>query len=146
MREEAMRLALQEAEQAYREGEVPVGAVVLRGNEVLSAAHNRCIAEKDPCLHAELLAMKEASRKTGGFLTDCTLFVTLEPCAMCAGAALHYRLGALYFGAFEEKTGCCGSVLDVTDGSFPHSIPCFGGFMEAECAALLSRFFENLRS
>ena len=143
--ERCMRLALAEAEQALREDEVPVGAALMRGDTVLASAHNLCAARRDPMAHAEMLCLTEGVRQCGGYLSDCTLYVTLEPCVMCAGAAIQARLGRLVFGAFDPRAGCCGSVLDITDRCFYHSIPVWGGVLEGKCAALLSAFFAGKR-
>ena len=143
--ERRMRLALVEAERAFAENEVPVGAALLRGDTVLATAHNLCVLRRDPMAHAEMLCIEEGIRQCGGYLGDCTLYVTLEPCVMCAGAALQARLGQIVFGAFDARAGCCGSVLDITDRCFYHSIPVWGGVLKAECAAPLSRFFADKR-
>ena len=143
--EEGMRLALLEARRALQEDEVPVGAVVVQGEAVIAGAHNRSIASSDGTAHAELIAMQAAARRLGGRLSDCTLYVTLEPCAMCAGAAVNLRLGELVFGAFDARTGCCGSVFDLTDHCFLHSVKTWGGVLEHEAAKLLSDFFQAKR-
>ena len=144
-REEGMRLALAEAEKGFAENEVPVGAVVVKGNRVIAKAHNRCVAENDYTAHAELVAMREAAKLLGGRLRGCTLYVTLEPCAMCAGAAVNLQLDTLVFGAFDEKAGCCGSVLDLTHKCFLWSVTVWGGIMEQPCAKLLGDFFQAKR-
>lgn len=144
-REDGMRLAIAEAEQAFREDEVPVGAVVVCDGEVIARAHNRSAALSDSTAHAELLAMQAAARLRGGRLTGCTLYVTMEPCAMCAGAAVNLKLSELVFGAFDARAGCAGSVADITDHWFLHSVHTWGGVLEAECAKLLSDFFQAKR-
>ena len=138
-----MRLAIEEAKVALSEDEVPVGAVVVKDGSVISRAHNRCRAMRDMSAHAEFLAMKEAAGMLGGRLTDCVLFVTLEPCAMCAGAALNYRLPDLVYGAYDPESGCCGSVADITDHWFPLSLRSIGGILEKECSDLLTSFFKT---
>lgn len=143
--EAGMRLALEEARQALLEDEVPVGAVVVCGETVLARAHNRTVALSDFTAHAELLAMQEAARRRGGRLTGCTLYVTLEPCAMCAGAAVNLRLDELVFGAFDARAGCAGSVVDLTDHCLLHSVRTWGGVLEADCAKLLADFFRAKR-
>ena len=143
--EEGMRLALIEAHQAAMEDEVPVGAVVVCGETVLARAHNRTVALADFTAHAELLAMQAAARQRGGRLTGCTLYVTLEPCAMCAGAAVNLRLDELVFGAFDARAGCAGSVVDLTDHCLLHSVRTWGGVLEADCAKLLADFFRAKR-
>lgn len=140
-----MRLALAEAQQAAAEGEVPVGAVVVHCGRVIAVEHNRSEQRRDLTAHAELLAMQHAARQLGGRLAGCTLYVTLEPCAMCAGAAVNLRLSELVYGAYDENAGCCGSVADLTDHWFLHSIRTVGGILEAECAKLLSDFFSTKR-
>lgn len=140
-----MGIALEEAAKAAMENEVPVGAVVVKDGVILSRAHNRCEQDKSMIEHAEFLAMKEAASKLDGRLTGCTLFVSLEPCAMCAGAAINYRLSSLVFGAYSEKTGCCGSVADLTDHWFLHTVETIGGIREKEASELLSRFFSTKR-
>ena len=139
-----MEEALHEAELAYSENEVPVGAVLVRNSEVIARAHNTCLQTKDPTAHAEMLVIREGIKKSES-LADCTLFVTLEPCAMCAGAPLNARIGMIVFGAFEPRTGACGSVCDLTDHFFVQSCLTVGGIMERECASLLTRFFEERR-
>lgn len=140
---EYMALALEEARMADAEDEVPVGAVIIREGAVLARAHNRMEAAHDPTAHAELLAIQAAAKE--GPLDGAALYVTLEPCAMCAMAAIHARIGRIVFGAFDEIAGCCGSVMDMTDHWFDHSIETVGGLLEEECAALLSDFFRRIR-
>lgn len=142
-----MRLALAEACLAAAEGEVPVGAVLVRGDKVLAQAHNRVEQCVDPTAHAELLCLRAAAAAEGGWrFSDCTLYVTLEPCAMCAGALVNARLGRVVFGAFEPRTGCCGSVFDLLDHAFLHTVPAVGGLLEEECTAVLQAFFAGKRS
>ncbi len=141
--EQYMRLAIEEAKLALSEDEVPVGAVVVKDGAVISSAHNRCRALRDMSAHAEFLAMKGAAGLLGGRLTGCILFVTLEPCAMCAGAALNYRLPDLVYGAYDPESGCCGSVADITDHWFPLSLRSIGGILEKECSDLLTSFFKT---
>ena len=140
-----MRLALEEASLAFDEGEVPVGAVLVRSGELISRAHNRVEQKHDATQHAEMICLHEAMGKLGGRLNDCTLYVTLEPCSMCAGACVNAKLGRLVFGAFDDVAGCCGSRMDLTDKCFLHSVETWGGILESECKALLTRFFQALR-
>ena len=142
---EWMAEAIKEAKAALIENEVPVGAVIVKNNRIAAKAHNRCNAENDPTLHAEMVAMKEAYAREGS-LEGCTMYVTLEPCAMCAGAMLHMHLPRLVFGALDRICGCCGSRIDLGDHWFDHSIETSGGIMEAECADLLQTFFRSIRS
>ena len=144
-----MGIAIEEAAKAYRLSEVPVGSVLVAENgEILARAHNRPIASADPTAHAEILALREASAKTGNYrLPQTTLYVTLEPCAMCVGAMLHARVGRLVFGAFDPKTGAAGSVLDLTSvASFNHYIEVCGGVRAGECSDLLTAFFRERRA
>ena len=143
--ERFMRLALTEAENAFSEDEVPVGAVLVRDGEVIAAAHNECVKRQDGTAHAELIALSEGARRLCGRLDGCTLYVTLEPCAMCAGAAINLKLPRLVFGAFDARAGCCGSVLELTNHCFLHTVEVWSGVLEAECALLLSRFFQQKR-
>lgn len=140
-----MLSALAEARQAYAENEVPVGAVLVRDGAVIAAAHNRCVQLSDPTAHAELLCLSAGAKLCGGRLTDCTLYVTMEPCAMCAGAAVNSKLGNIVFGAYDEAAGCCGSRIDLTDHCFLHTCEVWGGVLEQDCAALLSAFFQARR-
>jgi tRNA(adenine34) deaminase len=139
--------ALAEARAAAEAGEVPVGAVVLRGAEVVAVARNRMREVGDATAHAELLALREAARVVGDArLGECTLVVTLEPCAMCAGAMVLARVGRLLFGAWDPKAGMCGSVGDVVrHPRLNHRPEVRGGVMEAEAAALLQGFFAGRR-
>ena len=144
--EKWMVLALEEAALAAHEDEVPVGAVLVRNGQLIARAHNRVEQTGDPTAHAEMLALREGARLLGnGRLSDCTLYVTLEPCAMCAGAAVNARLGRVVFGAHEEQTGCCGSVLDLTDHMFLCSVESCGGMLEDRCASLLAAYFSQKR-
>lgn len=143
--EAQMRLALEQAQLAFDAGEVPVGAVLMKDGVVIAHAHNRVERDHDATQHAEIVCLREGMAKLGGRLSDCTLFVTLEPCAMCAGACVNAKLGRLVFGAFDEVAGCCGSKMDLTDHCFLHSVETWGGILEDECKALLSRFFQALR-
>ncbi len=142
-----MRMALEEAELAAREGEIPVGAVVVRGGAVLARAHNRREQLQDPTAHAEMLALREAARVLGNRrLADCALYVTLEPCPMCAGAMVMARLGQCFFGASDEKQGCCESVYALTcEPSFFWRLRCAGGLLAEESRRLLNEFFEACR-
>ena len=140
-----MDAALAEAKKALEEDEVPVGAVLEKDGAIVAAAHNRTEQAGDPTQHAELLCLQEGVRKLGGRLTGCTLYVTLEPCAMCAGAAVNLNLSRLVFGAPDERAGCCTSVLSLTDGCAGAAVEVLGGIRGAECAALLSDFFRAKR-
>ncbi len=136
--------ALKEARAALQEDEVPVGTVVVRDGEIVARAHNLTRQQKDPTLHAEILALRKAQQKLGN-LAGCSLYVTLEPCAMCAGAMVLLKLPRLVFGAFDTSCGCTGSRVDLTDHWFYHSVETWGGVLEKECAALLTEFFQRKR-
>ena len=142
-----MQLALAEAQAAALAGEVPVGAVVLCGGDVVARAQNRMVRDGDATAHAELLVLREAARVRGDArLMECTLVVTLEPCAMCAGAIVLARVGTLVFGAWDDKAGMCGSVGDVVrHPKLNHRPQVRGGVGEAECAAVLQSFFAARR-
>lgn len=145
-KEELMGAAIAQAELAAKEGEVPVGAVVAKDGEVVSLGRNRREKGKNALAHAELEAISNACQKLGGWrLHQCELFVTLEPCPMCTGAIINARLQKVTFGAFDAKAGSCGSVIDLTQLPYNHKPLLEGGFMERECAALLSDFFRELR-
>ncbi len=143
-----MRLALDEAEDAAEAGEVPVGAVIVHDSEVISRAGNATVSSSDATAHAELLAIQAASAVIGDQrLTGCTLYVTLEPCAMCAGAIVLSRLDRVVFGAWDDKAGMAGSVGDLLrEPKLNHRPEVQGGVMEKECGELLSRFFKGKRA
>lgn len=142
-----MRRALAAAERAAALGEVPVGAVVVRGGETIAEAHNRREIDADPLAHAELLAIREAASRLGGWrLTGCTMYVTLEPCAMCAGALVNARFDRLVYGAADPKAGYCGTLGDVVrDPRLNHRLEVAAGVLAAESAELLRGFFGRLR-
>lgn len=142
-----MRRALAAAERAAELGEVPVGAVIVRGGEEIAEACNRREIDGDPLAHAELLAIRQAARRIGGWrLTGCTMFVTLEPCAMCAGALVNARVERLVYGAADPKAGFCGTLGDLTrDPRLNHRLEVVGGVLAEESAELLRRFFDRLR-
>lgn len=142
-----MRTALELGEAAAAAGDVPVGAVVVRGGAVLCGTANRTVRDQDPTAHAELLAIREAARQLGRWrLDDCTLYVTLEPCAMCAGAIVLSRLARVVFGAWDEKAGMAGSVGDILrHPRLNHRPEVSGGVLAREAAALLAAFFGERR-
>lgn len=147
-RDEAfMRRALQLAREAAAEGEVPVGAVIVRGDAVVSCGQNRREIGKNALCHAELEAIDGACRALGGWrLWECELFVTLEPCPMCAGAVINARIPRIVFGAPDPKAGSCGSVVDLFALPYNHKPEVVGGVLRDECAALLTDFFHDLRA
>ena len=142
-----MAFALQEAEEGFLKGEVPVGATVVYQGQLIGRGHNQVEHLKDPTAHAEMIAIKAASETVSLWrLSDCTLYVTLEPCAMCAGAIVLARLERVVFGTFDPKSGACGSVLNVVQHpGLNHQVEVVSGVLEAQCGALLKSFFRKLR-
>ena len=142
-----MTEALAEAALADREGEIPVGCVIVRGGEIIARGHNLREQTGDPTAHAEIVAMRRAAQALGCWkLTGCTLYVTLEPCPMCAGAISQARVSRLVYGACDPAYGCAGSVYRIPeDPAFNHFCKCDGGVLEEDCRALLSRFFAQRR-
>lgn len=143
-----MKKALELARIAAEQGEVPVGAVVVKksSGEIIGRGFNRREYGRSPLTHAEIIAIDEASRRLGGWrLIDCELFVTLEPCPMCAGAMINSRIERVVFGAFDPKAGSCGSVVNLFELPYNHKPELKGGVLEAECAGILSEFFRELR-
>ena len=142
-----MRHALKEAARAAELGEVPVGAVVARGEEILATAHNERETTKDPTAHAELLALRRAAARTGSWrLTGCTLYTTLEPCPMCAGALHAARISRLVYAAPDPKAGAAGTLYDLPgDSRLNHTYPYTRGILQSEATALLRAFFEQRR-
>ena len=144
--EDFMRMALELAAEAAAEGEVPVGCVITLGDQVVGRGRNRRESAKNALCHAEMEAIDQACKALGGWrLWQCTLYVTLEPCPMCAGAIVNARIPRVVFGAPDPKNGCCGSVVNLFSLPLNHSPALEGGVLEAECAAQLTTFFERLR-
>ena len=144
--ENFMAQALALAAEAAAAGEVPVGCVIVRDGEIVGRGRNRREEKQATASHAEMEAIAQANEHLGTWrLDDCELYVTLEPCPMCAGAIINARIPALYNGAKDEKAGCCGSVLNLFEERFNHHPRIYGGVLEAECSALLQSFFQNLR-
>ena len=144
--EQLMQAALEEARAAAALGEVPVGAVVAKDGEIIARAHNLRESGKNAIYHAELLAIDAACKALGGWrLWQCELFVTLEPCPMCAGAILNARVSRVYFGARDREMGACGGVMNLFMEDFPHPPALVGGVLEEECARVLREFFRGLR-
>ena len=143
-----MREALAAARDAARHGDVPVGALVMSGGDVLALTTNRTLRDQDPTAHAEVLALREAARVRGSWrLDDCTLYVTLEPCAMCAGAIVLSRIRMLVFGAWDEKAGMAGSVGDIVrHPRLNHRPEVVAGVLAPECASVLKEFFAQMRN
>jgi tRNA(adenine34) deaminase len=143
-----MQLALDQAQHAWALGEVPVGAVVVKDGAVIASGFNRPIGSHDPTAHAEIMALRAAAQALGNYrLPGCELYVTLEPCAMCAGAMMHARLARVVYGASDPKTGACGSVVNLFgQEQLNHHTGLAGGVMAEQCAALLKRFFAERRA
>jgi tRNA(adenine34) deaminase len=143
-----MRVALEEARRGLRAGEVPVGAVVVHEGEIVGRAHNAPIVLSDPTAHAEVLALREAARKRANYrLTGATLYVTVEPCPMCCGAALQARVARVVYGAADPKAGAVESLHRLLDDArFNHRVETVGGVLAGECAVLLREFFETKRA
>ena len=143
-----MKLAYIEAQKSKAINEVPVGAIISMNNEIISKGHNQSISQNDPTSHAEINALRHATKKADNYrLTGATLYVTLEPCAMCYGAIAHARISRLVFGAYDPKTGVCGSSINLHDqGCFNHIPEIKGGVLEAECSLILKEFFQEKRN
>ncbi len=143
-----MKIALQEAHKAFERGEVPVGAVIVTNQRVIARAHNLTEVLNDVTAHAEMQAITAAADMLGGkYLTDCTLYVTVEPCPMCAGAILNSRIKRLVFGAFDSKGGAAGTIVNLLEDSrFNHQVEIISGVIEEDCKELLQSFFRSLRN
>jgi len=142
-----MSIAIDEAKAAYSENEVPVGAVIVCNGKIVASEHNRTESECDATSHAEVNAIKSACKKLGSkYLDDCEMYVTLEPCPMCAGAIINSKIKRVYIGAPEPRSGCCGSVFNLTgSGAFNHSPEVYHGISEDECKAIMKKFFSVRR-
>ena len=147
MEEKYMKEALKEASKAYQKEEIPIGAVIVKNGKVIARAYNLKEIKNDTTEHAEIRAIKKASKKLGAWrLADCELYTTLEPCPMCAGAIIQARISKVYIGTMDEKTGACGSVLNLfKDHKFNHNVEVECGVLEDECKEILQDFFKNLR-
>ena len=147
MEEKFMKEALKEALKAYKKLEVPVGAVIVKDGKIIARAHNVKEEKQDTTRHAEIIAIEKASKKLSNWrLTDCEMYVTLEPCPMCAGALIGARVKKIYIGTEDNKTGACGSVLNLLeDYTFNHKVEVETGIMKKECEELLKKFFKELR-
>lgn len=142
-----MRAALEQAQRAAADNEVPVGAVVVQNGNILAVAHNRPLSLIDPTAHAEVLAIRAAAAHIGACrLTDAAIYVTIEPCVMCIGAIIHARIAQIYYGARDDKAGALGSVYDIgRDGRLNHRVEVHGGLLALECGEVLSQFFASRR-
>ena len=142
-----MRKALEEAEKAAGQGEIPVGAVIVRNGEAIAYAHNERGQAARPTGHAEIIALERAAARLGEWKLDgCTIYVTLEPCVMCAGAIIQARLDRVVFGAYDDKAGCFGSLADLTVLPFDKKPDIFGGVLEEKCEKILNVFFARMRA
>lgn len=142
-----MKVAIDEAYKAYSIDEVPVGAIIVNNQKIIARGYNMRETLKDPTAHAEIIAIKKASQYLGGWrLIDCTMYVTIEPCAMCAGAIVNSRIGRIVIGAKDPKMGACGSVVNIAQNpSFNHRADIVWGVMERECSQIMKDFFKKLR-
>lgn len=141
-----MRRALELAEEAVRDGDVPVGCVIVRNGQIVGEGRNRREERGDATAHAELEAIRDACKRLGSWrLHDCTLYVTLEPCPMCAGGIINSRIHAVHYGTRDEKAGCCASVLNLFEERFNHRPRIYAGLLEKECQKQLQNFFQTLR-
>lgn len=142
-----MSMALKEAKKAYKKNEVPVGAVIVKDEKIITRAYNQTIKLNDPTAHAEILALRKAAKKIGNYrLNECKMYVTVEPCPMCAGALIWARIKELIFGVSDPKSGACGSVINLfTDKKFNHRVKVTFGILEEECRNLIQKFFQKKR-
>lgn len=147
MEEKFMKEALKEAVKAYDKLEVPVGVVIVNNGKIIARAHNVKEEKQDTTRHAEIIAIQKASKKLNNWrLTNCEMYVTLEPCSMCAGALIQSRIKKVYIGTMDSKTGACGSVLNLLeDFTFNHKVEIETGILQKECEELLKKFFKELR-
>lgn len=145
--EKYMKAALREAKKAYQLDEVPIGCIIVQNDKIIARGYNRRNTDKNTLAHAELSAIKKASKKTGDWrLEDCTMYVTLEPCQMCAGAIVQSRLGKVVIGSMNPKAGCAGSVINLLQmKQFNHQVEMVTGVLGEECSKMLSGFFLELR-
>ncbi|MBE5888305.1 MAG: nucleoside deaminase [Lachnospiraceae bacterium] len=145
--EKYMRAAIREAKKAYALEEVPIGCVIVQNGKIIARGYNRRNTDKNTLAHAEIAAIKKASKKTGDWrLEDCTMYVTLEPCQMCAGAIVQSRLAKVVIGSMNPKAGCAGSVINLLQmKEFNHQVEMVKGVLEEECSTMLSGFFQELR-
>ena len=145
--EKFMKEALKEAQKAYEKLEVPVGAVIVKDGKIIARAHNQKETKKDTTKHAEILAIQKASKKLESWrLIDCEMYITLEPCSMCAGAIINSRIKKIYIGTLDEKTGAAGSVFNLfEDYTFNHKVEIEKGILQKDCEQILKDFFKELR-
>lgn len=145
MDEKFMRAAISEAQKAAKLDETPIGAVIVQNGEIIARGHNLRETEKNALMHAEIIAINHACRNLGGWrLPKCDIYVTLEPCPMCMGAIIQSRIENVFFGAYDEKSGSCGSACNLSQ-TLPHKVNVQGGILAEECSSILKKFFKNLR-
>lgn len=146
-KEAYMEYALREAKKAYEKMEIPVGAIIVKNGEIISRGHNQKETQKNAIKHAEIIAIEKACKKLGAWrLNDCSMYVTLEPCSMCAGAIIQSRIEKVYIGTMDPKTGSCGSVLNLfEDYHFNHHVQTETGICKGECEKIIKDFFKELR-
>ena len=141
-----MQAAIRMAKKAGKKDEVPIGAVIIKNGRIIAKGYNTRETRRDPLGHAEIIAIRKAARKMGGWrLSGCTLYVTLEPCPMCAGAIINARIDTVVFGAYDPKAGAFGSLYDLSEGKLNHKPNIIGGVLKDQCAALLKDFFASKR-
>ena len=145
--ERFMREAIKQAKKAWGIGETPIGAVIVYDNKIIARGYNKRETKRNSLCHAEISAINKACRKRGGWrLFSCDLYVTLEPCPMCSGAIIQSRIDNVYFGAYDKKSGCAGSVMNLfSENTFNHNVNVCGGILEDDCSLMLSDFFKELR-
>lgn len=145
--ERFMREAIKQAKKAWEIGETPIGAVIVYDNKIIARGYNKRETKRNSLCHAEISAIDKACRKRGGWrLFGCDLYVTLEPCPMCSGAIIQSRIDNVYFGAYDKKSGCAGSVINLfSENTFNHNVNVCGGILEEDCSSMLSDFFKELR-
>lgn len=145
-KEKFMKEALKQAKKAYEKGEIPVGAVIVKDNKIVARAYNKKEEEKDTTRHAEIIAIQKASKKLNAWrLSDCEMYVTLEPCSMCAGAIIQARIKKLYIGTMDKKTGACGSVFNLFKYEFNNKVEVETEILQPKCEKVLKEFFKELR-
>lgn len=141
-----MKEALKEAKKAYKKEEIPVGAVIVKDGKIIARGHNLKETKVDTIKHAEIIAIQKAEKKLNSWrLEDCYMYVTLEPCSMCAGAIINSRIKKVYIGTMDEKTGACGSVLNLFEYNFNHKVELETGILKEECRKIIQEFFKSLR-
>ena len=145
-KEKFMKEALKQAKKAYEKGEIPVGAVIVKDNKIIARAYNKKEEKKDTTNHAEIIAIQKASKKLHAWrLSGCEMYVTLEPCSMCAGAIIQARIKKLYIGTMDKKTGACGSVFNLFEYEFNHKVEVETEILQPKCEKVLKEFFKELR-